>query len=169
MRHSPLPSWLLEPAGRRFNALGCHVAGTCRGRRPPYAVGDDVLHDRMMIDRKVFVARAEVEDATAPAHKATATAEHLPATEGADKHQLVGLRDIEVFAVHLLPRDHERLRHARRNGMAGVDRPDDLAIVGLAPAQGAARAHQADKWLGEVPRMQEKKALSREHPPLHLV
>jgi predicted ATPase len=44
----------------------------------------------------------------------------------------------------------ERLRHAARDGMAGGDRPEQLALVAIAPAQVAARPHQQAKGLGQV-------------------
>ena len=110
-----------------------------RRRGPQDRVGQHAPHVGMVVDGVVLVARAEVEDAPRAAVEAAAAAEHLAAGEGGDEDELVRRRDVEVLAVHLLGLDDDRVRDAGGDGMRGVDRPDQLALALVAPAQGAAR------------------------------
>src|SRR5262249_12916409 len=93
---------LLEPADGRVDAGGrgvpCFWGRICPGD----GVRDDSAHFRLMVDGIGLVAGTEVEDAPLPAREAAAGAEDFAACEGREKHQFVGLRNIEVFAVHLL-------------------------------------------------------------------
>ena len=124
---------------------------------------------RVVVDRIVLVAGAEVEDPPAPARPAAAAAEHLAARERADEHQLVGRRDVEVLAVHLLRVDDDRLRHAGGDRMRGGDRPHQLALALVAPAQAARRAEQALEDLGVVAGVQDDEPHAAEHRLVHAV
>src|SRR5258708_2655162 len=95
------------------------------------------------------MARTEEEDAPLPARETAAAAEHLTAFERAQKHQFIRLRDIEILPVHLLFGNLEDRRHALRDGVSGIDRPDRLAVV-IAPAEGAGRSHEAGEYLRPV-------------------
>ena len=124
-------------------------------RRPPRAPPSDRVGEHppdvgVVVDRVLLVAGAEVEDPPRPRAEAAAAAEHLAARERADEDQLVGLRDVEGLAVHLLRVDHHRMRHARAIGCAGGDGPDQLALAVVAPAQRAGGAHQAPEDLRVV-------------------
>ena len=88
--------------------------------------------------RGTLVAGAEVEDpALAPVEHAPG-AEHLATRERAHEHELVGLRDVEELAVHLLRVDDERARDTFGDGVAGLDGPDQLAL-------GARRANLSEQ------------------------
>src|SRR6478736_2131007 len=78
-----------------------------RLRSPPHAVGQDPLDLWMVVHRVLLVARAEVEDAALSAREGDAGTEHLSAGKGADEDQVVRVRDVEQFAVHLLLRDND--------------------------------------------------------------
>ena len=56
---------------------------------------------------------------------------------------------------------------AGEDRVRAVDRPEPLALAGLAPAQGAGGAHQADEGLGEVARVQHDQAHALVHPGGH--
>ena len=59
---------------------------------------------RVVVDGVVLVAGREEEDLPVAAAERAAAAEHLAAGERGDEDELVGGRDVEEFAVHLLRR-----------------------------------------------------------------
>src|SRR6478609_1031563 len=81
------------------------LAEPARLRHPAHAVGDHLLDLRLVVHRVLLVARAEVEDAALAPRERHARAEHLTALEGADEDEVVGFRNVEQLAVHLLLRD----------------------------------------------------------------
>src|SRR3954468_19613148 len=97
----------------------------------------------MVVDRVVLVARAEVEDPPGAAPEAAAAAEDLPAGERADENKPARAGDVEGLAVHLVRGDADRLRPPRRDRVRRVDRPDELALSVVAPAQAAGGAQEA--------------------------
>src|SRR4051812_32989474 len=107
-RGSPEEGPRLEPAGRgevdRWQPP--QLAAWCT---PRDGVGEDPPDVGMVVDGVVLVARAEVDDLPVAPPEGAAAAKDLSAREGADEHQLVGCRDVEVLAVHLLLRDHDRV------------------------------------------------------------
>src|SRR5689334_10714592 len=115
---------------RRGQVVGGRPAPT-----PRHSVGDHALNLGLKVNRVLLVPRAEVEDATCAAVEAAAAAKHLAALERADEDELVRRGDIEELAVHLLVGDDEGLRDTRSDRVRWADRPDDLALAHLAPAQ----------------------------------
>ena len=109
---------------------------------PVDAVGDHTPDDRVVIDGVLLVARAEVEHAAGASIKTAPGAENLAAGEARNEHQLVGLRDVEEFPVHLLGLDGEDGRDPPRDRMGGIDGPNELALANRTPPQVAARPHQ---------------------------
>src|SRR5687768_6936374 len=95
----------LEPAG-----IGTVHRGEARKRSPRCAprhrVGEHAPHGGVVVDRIVLVTRAEVDDPTRATPEGAAAAEHLPATEGADEHELVRHWDVEELPVHLVLLEH---------------------------------------------------------------
>ena len=136
-------------------------------RRPLDRVGEHAPDVRVVVDGVVLVAGAEVEDPARAALEAAAAAEHLAAGEGADEHQLVGRRDRERLAVHLLRVDHDRLRDARRDRVRRGDGPHQFALALVAPAQVAGGAEQAAEDLRVVPGVQDEQPHAAEHRLLH--
>ena len=145
------------------------LPGTARGTPGPGAahcdgVGDHALDVGVVVDRVVLVAGAEVEDPPGAAPKAAAAAEHLAAGERADEDELVGRRDVEVLAVHLVRVDDDRVRDAGGDRVRGVDGPHQLALAVVAPAQAARGAEQALEDLRVVRRVQGEQAHRRRAP-----
>src|SRR4051812_46244699 len=96
----------------------CRQGGRAQRRGGPLdAVRDDPPDVGMVVDGEVLVARAEVEDLAVPAPEGAAATEHLAPRERTDEDELVGHRDVELLAVHLLLGDHDRTRHASRYRM----------------------------------------------------
>src|SRR5215472_18711388 len=80
----------LEPAA---DGLECRVRGRCQRlprARPPHRVRDHRPHLRLVVDRVLLVARAEVEHPAPAPRVAAAAAEDLAALERADEHELLG-------------------------------------------------------------------------------
>ncbi len=90
--------------------------------------------------------------------KAAAAAEDFPALEPAEEDELVGRRDVEMLAVHLLVLELDLLRQPGRDRVPGCHDPEPLALVGVAPLEVAAGAHQAHEDLGEMRRMEHDQA-----------
>src|SRR5439155_1389115 len=106
-------AWLDEPVSRRVTAPSFgRIVGRRGAAAPGHAVGDRALDLRLVVDRVLLVAGAEVRDASCPAVVAATAAKDLPALERADENQLIRSRDVEELAVHLVVRDHDRLRKA---------------------------------------------------------
>src|SRR5690625_3542428 len=79
-----------------------------------------------MVSEERLVTRPEVDyPAVAPLPGAQA-AEHLTATEPADHQQLVRLRDIEPFTVHLLTLKFDVLRHPFKDRVTWAQVPETL-------------------------------------------
>src|SRR5882757_1177703 len=125
---------------------------------PPHAVGDDPAHVLVMVGRVVLVPRTEVEDLAVTSAERASAAEHLAAAEGAEEDQLVGDRNVEELAVHLVFVDHQRMRHSFGDRVRGVDRPHQLAVVLTTPAQRAGCPHQLDEDPRPVPGVQYDQA-----------
>ena len=81
------------------------------------------------------MAGAEVKHLAHAAMPATTAAEHFTPGEPANKDQLIGFWNTEVFAIHFLGRQLPVIRQALGNRMAGVYAPQPLFVVGLTPAQ----------------------------------
>ena len=86
----------------------------------------------------------------APALPGEAGAEDLAAFEPGDEDGLHRLGDEEGLAVHLLVGELDAVAEAAEDRVGAVDDPEALALAGLAPAQGAGGAHEADEGLREV-------------------
>ena len=113
------------------------------------------------------MAGAEVEDPPGAALPGHAGAEHLAALEPGDQHGLHRLGHEEGLAVHLLLGELDPVGQAREDRVAAVDRPEPLALAGLAPAQGAGSPHQADEGLGEMPGVEDDQAHALVDPGDH--
>ncbi len=104
-----------------------HIAigdgGLILGRRPFYRIEDYLLDFRLMVDGENLVAGTEVKDLALAPMIAAPAAEYFAAFKPTDEHQLVGLRDIEMLALHLFMVDDDFFIQSFRNGMAGVDHP----------------------------------------------
>ena len=142
-------------------------AGAWRSRGVAHStrVGQHPLDVGVVVDGVLLVAGAEVEDPARAAHPRAAAAEHLAAGERRDEDQLVGRRDRERLAVHLLRVDHDRVRHAGRDRVRRVDRPDQLALAFVAPAQVARRPEQRLEDLRVVRRSAGRAGPCRRAPP----
>src|SRR5262245_47927337 len=79
------------------------------GGRVADGVGENALDVWILVDRKRFVAGAEIDDFALAASPRAAAAEDFAPFEPADREQLVRLRDVEVLAVHLALLDLEKL------------------------------------------------------------
>src|SRR5476649_1439733 len=110
--------------------------------------------------------RPEVEDAPVAARPAAVAAEDLPALEPGDEDLLLGRWHAEGLAVHLLPGELEVAVDPAGNGMPGITDPEALALVGLAPGEGAGRAHEQLEDLGVVARVKDDEPHSLEHAGL---
>lgn len=88
---------------------------------------------------------------------ATAAPEYFATGEPAHHHQIVGSGDIEALAVHFFG-ELEVLGHAGRNWMAGLDDPDPLDVIRLAPLEVTGGAHQRLEDFREMARMQHNQA-----------
>ena len=66
-------------------------------------------------------------------------------------------------------RNDDRLRHAGRDGVGGIDSPDHLPLAAgvRPPAQGAGRAHEALEDLGVVRGVEEDDAHAGQHSRVH--
>src|SRR5205807_749256 len=91
--------------------------------------------------------------------------------ERADENEVVRLGDVEELAVHLLVGDDDRLRHTGCDGVAGVDRPDDLALATWVgpPAEVAGRPHQPHEDLRLVGRVEGDHSHPGEDPRVNPV
>ena len=145
--------------------------GRCARRvaGPAHRVGDDPLHERVVVRRVRLVAGLEVEDATAAALVAATAPEHLAALEPADQHEPVWSRDVEVLAVHLLVLDVERLAEAGRDRMPRVHHPHPFPLARLAPFEGAGRSHQATEDLRVVAGVKDHETHPVEHASVDAV
>ena len=112
------------------------------------------------------MAGLEVEDPAHAARPGAAGAEHLAAGEPADEHQIVGLGNVEVLAVHLLVGQLEGLGNAPGDGMGGAGAPHAGAIA-LAPLEAAGGAQNRLHGLGRMGGMQADEAHALEHSVLH--
>ena len=117
-------------------------------------VGDDALELGMMIRGIRLVAGAERENPALSTRVAASAAENLASAKPAYQDQRVGLRNIEIFAIHLLVLQLDVFPETRRDRMAGLYHPEALMIVALAPLQLAGSAQQALENLREVPGVQ---------------
>src|SRR6266540_3329488 len=158
-------SGLVEPAGILAVVHLGELPGAGRSG-PADRVGDDLLDLRLVVCRVLLVTRPEVEHPALAAAVAAAGPEHLAAGERAHEHQLVRLRDVEQLAVHLLALDHQRMRDALGDRVAGGNRPEQLAVVVGPPLERAGGAHQPDEDLAEVGRVQRDQAHPGQHVPL---
>src|SRR6185437_15913466 len=79
-------------------------------RHPGDAVRDHPANVGMVVDRVILVARREEEDLAVAPPEGAAAAEHLTSAERGDEDQLVGSRDVEGLAEHLLGVDDDRVR-----------------------------------------------------------
>ncbi len=100
-----------------------------------------------MVHGVLLIAGREVEDPAAAAVVGDARAEDLAARERGEEHLLVGARDVELLAVHLLPVDDDRMRDPLGDLVLRRDGPDQLALAVVPPLQRAGRAHQAREHL----------------------
>ena len=143
----------------------------CRDLRrgPADGVGEHALDRRMVVHGIVLVAGAEVEDPAGAAAEAAAAAEDLAAGERADEDELVGRRDVEVLAVHLLGVELDRLRDAGGDRVRRVDAPHELALALVAPAQAARGAEQPLEDLRVVAGVEHEQAHAAEHGGVHAV
>ena len=121
----------------------------------------------VVVDGIVLITGGEEEDAAVAALVGHAGAEDLAAREGGEEHQLVGCRDVEELAVHLLLRNHERLRHALRDGVCGVDGPHEFTVLFRAPPQCARCTHELAEDLRPMAGVQHEQAHACENVPVH--
>ena len=135
--------------------------------RPRDAVRDHLADVLVVVHREVLVAGREVEDLPVSAAERAAGPEHLAAGEGRHEDQFVRHRDVEELAVHLLLLDLDRVRHALRDRVRRVHRPDQLAVALTAPAQRARRTHQLAEDLRPVTGVQDDEAHPRQHVLVH--
>src|SRR6266478_943860 len=98
----------------------------------------DVL---VIIDRIGSVAGTEVKDFAVAAFPGTTRAKNLAALEPGDENNLVGRRHGERFAIHFDVLDFEIAIYPARDWMRRVANPEPFLFAGLAPDNGAARAH----------------------------
>src|SRR5947209_8308444 len=70
--------------------------------RPMHGVANHALDLWMTVRRINFVARAEVENLSVAALERAAAPEDFAALEPGEKHDLIGIRNREWLAVHLL-------------------------------------------------------------------
>src|SRR5579863_1233926 len=68
---------------------------------PLNSVADDLVHHRIVIDRKCLVTGREIEDTPQAAVKCQPAAEHLPALVPGESNDFVSGRNVERFAIHL--------------------------------------------------------------------
>ena len=130
---------------------------------PFHTVGDHPADVFVVVDRIVLVAGGEEEDLAVAAPEGAAAAEDLAAGEGGDEDQLIGGRDVEGLAVHLLGVDDDRVGDAAGDRMGRVHRPDQFAVLLAAPAQRAGRAHQLAEDLRPVSGVQHQQSHAGEH------
>lgn len=124
-------------------------AEPCCRSSPPYRIGDDPLYLRHMVYGIFLVSRLEIEYLAHSTGKGAATAEHLSALEPACKYHIIGLWDIEKFAVHLLCGDINAAVNAMRNRVMGSSAPQLFAVV-ISPFKGHAGAEQSLYRLAEM-------------------
>ena len=86
-----------------------------------------------MVGRVRLVTRLEVDDAPEPPGPGAQAPEHLAAREPADHEQLVGLRDVERLAVHLLLGQLMVCADAGQHGVVGPQVPQPLVLARLPP------------------------------------
>src|SRR5690625_7835341 len=107
-----------------------------------------------MVSGERLVTRPEVDyPAVAPLPGAQA-AEHLTATEPADHQQLVRLRDIEPFTVHLLTLKFDVLRQPFEDRVTWAQVPEMLPVLSDPPSEAAVRAQQTPGRLAEMSGLQ---------------
>ena len=111
----------------------------------------------MVIRRIGFVARTEIKNFAFAALPGGAAAKHFAAFEPADEDQFVWRGDIERFAVHFFAQFDVRF-NALRDGVGGVYNPDSFDFVRVTPSQRARGAHEAQKYFGEMGRVQRDEA-----------
>ena len=113
--------------------------GFAYGTSPTDGVTDDSLYVFVLIRRIGFMTGLEIEDLSVSACEGTAAAENLSAIEPTDKNNLVGIRDIERFAVHFLIFQEESIPHTLGDGVIRLDLPDPFSGI-VAPFEIAGRA-----------------------------
>src|SRR5690625_3414590 len=122
-----------------------------------------------MVSGERLVTRPEVDyPAVAPLPGAQA-AEHLTATEPADHQQLVRLRDIEPFTVHLFTLKFDVFRHPFKDRVTWAQVPQPLPVLSDPPFEGAVRAQQTPERLAEMSGMQHDQAHAAQYRLLHPV
>src|SRR5664279_4086279 len=129
----------------------------CR-RCPIDGVGEHLANFLLMVDRVGFVTGTAVEDFALPAIVAAAAAEDVAAFEPTDEDERVWLWDAERLAIHFGVRDFKVIAQAFGNRVSGIDDPDALTFVCLAPLEVAGRTHQAFEDFREVTGMEDDQA-----------
>lgn len=142
--------------------------GFAHGASPTDGVTDDPLYVFILIGRIGFVSGLEIEDLAVSAGKGTAAAENLSAIEPTDKNNLVGIRDIERFAVHFFILKKESVLHTLGNRMIRLNRPDPLART-VAPFEIAGRTHETLEYLGMMSRVENDESHAAENSLLYAV
>ena len=89
------------------------------------------------------MAGLEIKDLSSAAIPAAPAAEYIAVLKPGEKNLFIGLRNGEGLAVHFFFPKINALGQPRRDGMRGVDIPNDLFLV-VAPQKSAAAAAVAD-------------------------
>src|SRR3954468_22255894 len=111
----PDPSELAVPVFHFWKLL--------RRSYPSDRIFDDLEHVLVVISRKSLVTRPKVDDSAGAAGPGAAGAKHFAAGEAADEEGGLGLRDVEILAVHFLAREDEVIVDARDDRVAGAGDP----------------------------------------------
>lgn len=109
---------------------------------PAHRVGNDALNQRMMISWMGLMAGPEIKDPSLPTSIATSTAKDLSTTEPAQQNQDIGLRNIEILAIHLFVIQFKVRANARDGRMARLNDPQSLVVIALSPVEITGRTHQ---------------------------
>lgn len=92
----------------------------------------------------------EIEHLALAARISYAASENFSALEPADKYQIVGIGNIEMFAVHFLVGNFNMFGKTGGYRVCGRGNSKSLPLVYFSPFKGAARAHKPSERLGHV-------------------
>jgi hypothetical protein len=115
------------------------------------------------------MAGAKIENLPTPTSEAAPTPKDLAALKPAHEHQLIRLRNVEGFTVHLGSGDLKVGAEARCDRMPGLDDPQSFLLPSFTPLQVTGGAHQALKDFRLVPRMQHEESHTLENMLLYTI
>src|SRR6266576_3176712 len=130
--------------------LGCVLGGDLRAAIDPLhtiacgpanGIAQNQPDMLIIINRIGLVAGAEVKDFAVATFPSATRAENLAALEPRNENNLLGGGYGERLAIHFDVLDFEVAINPARDRMGGVANPEAFLFAGLAPDDGAARAH----------------------------